>query len=213
MYQSHLVHRWKFVICAHLLCLCNVLTDVSSPCLPEGDSQTFSSVMMSLSEHRLPNLWEGFIPQAHKWTGWQGSTHSVWVTDLLCLPLEAEHVNIPPNKGNNRAHGQNLAIPSTGLRVWWPSRTNVIIIRTSQHYVAFPHPPYIHSIEWIFFFSFPHFFPSISLFLAHGVPEKTAFSRTLHARRFPLALCLVGFVRKLVSSDSWPSVCRAWFRC
>lgn len=88
------------------------------------------------------------------------------MTDLLCLPLEAELVNIPPNKGNNRAHGQNLAILSTGLRVWWPSRTNVIIIRTSQHYVAFPHPPYVHSIEWIFFFFsvFPISFPLFPFF-------------------------------------------------
>ncbi len=86
------------------------------------------------------------------------------MTGLLWLPLETELVNIPPNKGNNWAHGQNLAVLSTGLRVWWPSHTNVIIIRTSQHYVAFPHPPHVHSIEWIFFPVFPISFPLFPFF-------------------------------------------------
>lgn len=143
----------------------------SSPCLLEGDSYAFLSAMMSLSKHRLPNSWAGFTQRANimESLDWMSRFRPLC---LLCLPLETELVNIPPNKSNSWAHGQNPAILSTGLRLWWPSHTNVIIIRTSQHYVAFPHPPHVHSIEWIFFFIFPHFFFPLFPFFWHTVYQR-----------------------------------------
>lgn len=121
----------------------------------------------------------------------------MWVTGLLCLPLETELVNIPPNKGNNRAYGQNLAVLSTGLKVWWPSHTNVIIIRTSQHCVGFPHPPHVHSIEWIFS---PQFSPFLSLYFPFSgtwCTRENSLQQNIACQTLPFGTVLLGL------SESW----------
>lgn len=194
MYQLHLVHRWKFMSCVHT---CSAFAMPIQMLAKEWFTNLFICYDVTVGT-QVAQLVSRFYP-----TGTQMVSLD-WMT-RFCPLYVGDWVIVSPSRNRACQHSskqrQQLGTwPKSSRSVYrleglvaFPSHTNVIIIRTSQHYVAFPHPPHVHSIEWIFFFSFPHFFPFISLFLVHGVPESIAFSRTLHARCFPLALCLVGF--------------------
>lgn len=171
-------------MCAHLLGLCNVLTDVSSCVCYSMIHEPFHLETLPwchrLNYHRLPSSRKQVLSR-RRTNGIPGLDDKFWPlrVGLLCLPLETELVNIPPNKGTLQANGQNLVILSVLYKVWWSSRTNVIFIRTSQLWVVASHPPCVQTIS----ISSP-----LVPFFWH---RKSGLQRTPHGRRFPGHLVLL----------------------